>query len=114
MAQTVKILLTDDLEGTEATETVAFALDGKDYEIDLTEEHASQMREALAPYRSAGRKVSRGSQRGRGTTTTSTKNSESPKIRAWAQDKGYKVGPRGRIHQEIVDEYRKATGTNAG
>ena len=35
MAQKVSIVLVDDIDGSEAEETVSFALDGRDYEIDL-------------------------------------------------------------------------------
>lgn len=56
MAQKVHIVLEDDLDGSEATETVSFALDGATYEIDLNDDHAAQLREALAVYVGHGRK----------------------------------------------------------
>ena len=37
MAQRVQIILEDDLDGGDATETVTFGLDGVTYEIDLNE-----------------------------------------------------------------------------
>jgi hypothetical protein len=57
MAQKVHIVLVDDLDGSEATESVSFGLDGTSYEIDLSEENAAQLRDALAPYVGHGRKV---------------------------------------------------------
>ena len=50
MAQRVNVVLVDDIDGTDASETVSFALDGVDYEIDLSDEHAGQLREAVAVY----------------------------------------------------------------
>ena len=110
MAQTVQIIMTDDIDGGEATETVTFAIDGHAYEIDLNESNATTLREALAPFRKAGRKASTSTRR-RKTGTTQQRNTETPKIRAWAQENGYEVGPRGRIHQHIIDAYHQATGT---
>ncbi|MEC9052532.1 MAG: Lsr2 family protein, partial [Actinomycetota bacterium] len=57
MAQKVQIILEDDLDGGEADETVSFALDGTSYEIDLNEDNATKLREALATYVGHARKV---------------------------------------------------------
>lgn len=111
MAQTVQVIMTDDLDGSEAAETITFAIDGQAYEIDLNENNATALREALVPYCKAGRKNTRAATR-RKATTTKQRNKETPKIRAWAQDNGYAVGPRGRIHQHIIDAYHQATSTN--
>ncbi|HEU4489842.1 MAG TPA: histone-like nucleoid-structuring protein Lsr2 [Jiangellales bacterium] len=40
--------------------TVRFGLDGHACEIDLTDAHAGQFREVLAPYVSVGRRLTRG------------------------------------------------------
>lgn len=112
MAQKVQIIMTDDIDGGEATETVTFAIDGHGYEIDLNDNNATALREALAPYCKAGRKASRATTR-RKTTTPQQRNTETAKIRAWAQESGYEAGPRGRIHQHIIDAYRQAIGTSA-
>ena len=61
MAQKVQILFIDDLDGSAAESTVRFGLDGTEYEIDLNAEHAQQLRDALASYVRAGRRVSGGS-----------------------------------------------------
>ena len=47
MAQKVQVLLVDDLDGSEATETVTFGLDGVSYEIDLSSGNASKLRKDL-------------------------------------------------------------------
>ena len=46
MAQCVETTLIDDLDGSEASETVAFAVDGSSYEIDLSKSNAAAMRRA--------------------------------------------------------------------
>src|SRR4029453_385448 len=48
MAQKVHIVLEDDLDGSPATETVSFGLDGKTYEIDLNDKNAGKRRDPLA------------------------------------------------------------------
>jgi len=49
MAQKVNIVLVDDIDQTDADETLTFGLDGKNYEIDLNTKNANALREALHP-----------------------------------------------------------------
>ena len=63
MAQKVNIVLVDDIDGSEASETVAFGLDGSSYEIDLNSTNAAALRDALATYVGHGRKVGAGTRR---------------------------------------------------
>ena len=58
MAQRVHIILTDDLDGSDAAETVSFGLDGAVYEVDLSEDNARRLRESLQGYIGHARKVS--------------------------------------------------------
>ena len=48
MARKTQVILTDDTDGSEATGTVSFALDGVSYEIDLNDDNAQRMREQLS------------------------------------------------------------------
>ena len=57
MAQRVHVVLVDDIDGGDASETVSFGLDGVDYEIDLSERHANELRESLALYVGHGRRT---------------------------------------------------------
>ena len=108
MAQTVQIHLEDDLDGGPANHTLTFALDGKDYEIDLSEANAEKLREALRPYVAAGRKTARGGSP-RGTRTrASNGDPDTARIRAWAKENGHQVSDRGRIHQSVKDAYYAA------
>ena len=112
MAQKVQVVLVDDIDGGEATETVSFSLDGAAYEIDLNEANAAALRETLAPYVGSGRRISgRGSSgrggRGRGGRG---RNNQTAEIRAWARQNGHKVNERGRIPAGIVAAYEKSQG----
>lgn len=75
MARRVEVVLVDDLDGAEASETVSFALDGRAYEIDLSESNASDLRAALTSYVEAGRKVAGGgsAKRPRGARTRASR-----------------------------------------
>ena len=50
MAERIQVELVDDIDGSEAQQTVTFALDGVAYEIDLNEQHARQLRSVFARY----------------------------------------------------------------
>ena len=50
MAKQIIHKLVDDLDGGDADETVKFALDGIQYEIDLSKKNADKLRELFAPY----------------------------------------------------------------
>ncbi|WP_277452773.1 Lsr2 family protein [Janibacter sp. DB-40] len=109
MAQRVQIILEDDIDGGEATETVTFGLDGVSYEIDLNEKNATALRDALAGYVGAGRRVA--GRRSSGSSSSSRSNSnELAKIREWARANGHEVSDRGRISKKVRDAYAKATG----
>jgi hypothetical protein len=58
VAQKIQTLVIDDLDGSAAEGTVRFGLDGTEYEIDLNDEHARELREALARYVGAVRRAS--------------------------------------------------------
>lgn len=107
MAQRVQIILEDDFDGGQADETVAFGLDGSDYEIDLSGENASKLRDALAPWIASARKV--GGRRRRGASATKSQSGPgSAEIRAWAQENGMQVSARGRVPAEIREAYANA------
>jgi hypothetical protein len=57
MAQRRTTSLVDDLTGGSAVETVRFGVGGPQYEIDLSADNAAQLRAALAPFVSRGRRV---------------------------------------------------------
>jgi len=112
MAQRVEMQLVDDVDGTSATQTVRFALDGRDYEIDLNDINAAKLRKALHPYAAAGRRLGAGSGTLRRRRLTAgaygmTKE-EMANVRGWARSNGYQVSDRGRIKGEVVAAYHAA------
>ena len=106
MAQKVKIILVDDLDGGTADETVRFGLDGVSYEIDLSSDNASELRSALERFISGARKTSTG--RATRTKVSTGRNQDSAQIRQWARGNGYAVNSRGRIQAEIQEAYQRA------
>ncbi len=111
MAQ--KVILIDDLDGSEGNETLTYTVDGQEYEIDLSEKNAKKFRAQLEVYIEKSRPVERQllvtsgrTTRRRGTTGRS--RDDLPQIRAWAEAEGLSVSPRGRIKQEILDQYDAA------
>jgi hypothetical protein len=57
VASKTVVELFDDLDGGRADETVIFALDGVEYEIDLSTANAATLRDGLAEYIGHGHKV---------------------------------------------------------
>lgn len=114
MAKRTVIHLTDDLDGSEATQSVEFTFRGKSYTIDLNDANASDFDDALAPY-IAGAKKAEGAAapRGRGRRVSTPQQRSSgdvdPKqVRAWAEANGVAVSPRGRIKAEVLEQYQAA------
>lgn len=107
MAQRVNVVLVDDLDGSDAAETVTFGLDGADYEIDLSDGHAAELREALAPYVKAGRKVG-GRRRRAAARSGGNGGASASEIRQWARDNGWDVPERGRVSAEVREAYAAA------
>lgn len=114
MARKVQVLLVDDLDGSTANETVAFGLDGANYEIDLANANAAAFREALAAYVGAARKLGRSAAPKATRAAASTKptptadRAQNQAIREWAKRNGLQVSERGRIPAEIVAKFHSA------
>ncbi|WP_318208407.1 MULTISPECIES: Lsr2 family protein [unclassified Streptomyces] len=113
MAQRVVVTISDDMDGGEAAETVAFGLDGKMYEIDLNAANAKKLRKALAPYLAAGRTLPAKARTGRSASVESyTRTSLAPDpaaVRAWAQSNKMEVPARGRIPKRVYEAFRAAS-----
>ena len=98
------ILVTPIEDGTGST--VAFAIDGTSYEIDLSDAHAGELRDALAPYLRAGRRVSSTRRASSGSRSSGSAASEAAAMREWATARGMKVSQRGRVGADVVEAYR--------
>jgi uncharacterized membrane protein len=111
VAQKIQVLLVDDLDGGEAEGTVRFGLDGVDYEIDLSAEHAEALRRALAPFIDAARRgLGAGRQQGRRGRRAAASGLDTTEVREWARAQGIEVKDRGRIPAEVVARFKAATG----
>lgn len=103
MAKRTVIELIDDLGGSEATETLRFALDGNEYEIDLAEPNADELRGLLGRFVAAGRKAS-------GTKQAPAVRrlppaADTKAVRFWAAENGIEVNARGRIKDDVLQRY---------
>ena len=119
MAKEVITRLIDDIDGGAAHETVTFERDRQNlYKIDLSSKNAKKLRAELATYVSHGNRVStRGPAAaarppGRRAGAAMVVRDQSQAIRAWAQREKVSTSPppRGRIKQEIVEEYHRNAG----
>ncbi len=104
----------DDVDGTEGEDiqTVTLSLDGQSVEIDLSEKNREALSKALAPYLEAGRRPSSNgavSRRRRSSAPASSGGSVDTKaVRAWAEENGVTVSPRGRISASVIEQYTAA------
>jgi Lsr2 len=57
MTKKVRVHLIDDLDASEASETVRFEVEGRAYEIDLSSRNAQKFRAEIAPYVQHARRV---------------------------------------------------------
>lgn len=112
MAQQTTVILTDDIDGGKAVETVPFGLDGRQYEIDLGAKNAKNLRKAIAAYIEAGRKVNSntGIRAGAKRTAAPTGGADLAAIRAWAHENGIPVAARGRIAASVKEQYLATLG----
>jgi hypothetical protein len=110
MARKVEVHLLDDIDGGNADETVAFGLDGRYYEIDLSARRASKLRSDLSKYINAARRVGRGGLRGRTTSVARSDRAQNQAIRAWARRKKIRLADRGRIPREVIERYQAEVG----
>ncbi len=110
MATKTTTVLVDDLTGEPADTTVRFALDSREYELDLTEKNAEELRATLSRYVQAARKVS-GGRRGAPAAKPGKpgfSEVDPAAVRAWAAGHGIEVPPRGRISRKVIEQYRAA------
>jgi hypothetical protein len=117
MAQQTTVRFIDDLDGSDASGTFDFALEGRQYQIDLSEENAAKLRNALAPFIDVARKAggrSVGRRRPRAQQPVDDKPVRSSReqtaaIREWARQHGHKVNDRGRISKSVMAAYQAAS-----
>jgi hypothetical protein len=116
--QKIITTLVDDVDGSEASQTVTFGLDGTTYEIDLNDAHAEELRATIDKFLGAARRVGGRVPKPRsapaakvisGKPSNITKlKPDNSVIRAWARSNGYTLGDKGRISADIVKAYEEA------
>ena len=114
VARVTQVSLVDDVDGSVASGTVGFGLDGKTYELDLSDKNAAKLRDAVAPFVAAARRAGGRARRPGGATasTGSTPRGDREKttaIREWAREHGHKISDRGRIPRSVLEAYAKAS-----
>lgn len=120
MAKKIIEELVDDLDDGVAAETVEFGLDGVSYEIDLSDDNAKKLRDALADYVAHARKAGNGRRQpsaaparrssGGGTGRGAADREQNAAIREWARSNGKNISDRGRIPSDVIAEYHKENG----
>jgi Lsr2 len=124
MAQKTIVTLVDDLTGevADTISTVEFALDGRAYELDLTDENSAKLHDALSQYVNAARKIGgrrrSGPRPGRAiksTSPTTGYNRETLKsIREWAKRNGHNVSNRGRLPADVLQAWETTQAGSRG
>jgi hypothetical protein len=92
------------LDQSPASQTIHFAIEGVEYEIDLSEKNAKKLTTALQPYVDNGRRVG-GRKRSFSRRAGSGSGIDPKVVRQWANEQGIEISSRGRIPGEIVDRY---------
>lgn len=113
MARKMLVQYVDDVDGSlleeGVGETVRFGLDANDYEIDLSPEHARELRAALENYVAAGRRVQKSGGTGRTTALPKTGPSRDlTAVRKWAKANGFDVSDRGRVPLKVLEAFDAA------
>jgi len=118
LAKRTIIRIFDDLDGGEANNTLVFGWDGRQYEIDLTDENAKRFEEAIAPFLEAARMVGRlqliqqrkfpRALNGAPAVATFRDREQTAAMRRWANANGYEVSDRGRIPGNVEEAFHKA------
>ncbi|GGM99514.1 Lsr2 family protein [Terrabacter tumescens] len=106
MATKLITTLVDDVDGTEAAETLTFALDGTTYEIDLSSKNAEALRVTVAAWAGKARQI--GNRTGARRNIKAVGDSRNALIRAWAAKEGLEIPARGRIPKAVQRQYDAA------
>jgi Lsr2 len=120
VARQVHVTLVDDLDGSPASETVIFGLDGRHYEVDLSEKNAARLRDGLSRFLDAARGAGSGGH-GRRRRSSSTSTAAQPgrssggrehnaAVREWARQHGHAISAHGRLPRSVLEAYRNEVG----
>jgi Lsr2 len=105
VAQQVNVRFVDDIDGSEASETVYFGLDGRQYVIDLSEQHTQQLRDTLATFVAVARRGTGRRSSVPRTPRPAADREQTARIREWAQASGQAIAARGGIPKSVMEAY---------
>ena len=110
MATVTRTYMVDDIDGSTADiESVQFSIDKHDYEIDLSPENASRLRERLEKYIGAAAPVKPAKRAIRKQVISGPVFKEqTAAIRHWARENGFEVSERGRIPSNVREAFEAA------
>jgi Lsr2 len=112
MAQKVITEFIDDIDGSPAERTFTFAVDGTNYEIDLSAENIAEFESAIGGFLESARKV-KASGNGRrlrsaGASGGQQSREQTRAVRQWARQHGHNISNRGRIPTSIQQAFDQA------
>jgi hypothetical protein len=115
MAKSTVEVLVDDLDGSEAAETVRIGWNGQWRELELSEKNLAALSKSFDRYWDVGRPVRAASTDGgrrRAPTGVKSRSAAVPRdpkaIRVWADEQGIAVPSRGRIPRDVEARYNSA------
>ncbi len=106
--------LIDDLDGTPLEEgegkQITFSVEGRAYEIDLSDKNADAFYKALTPFVNVARPAGANSAPVAGRRAARAKSDvDLAAVRQWARKNGHTVSDRGRVPTTIVEAYKAAS-----
>lgn len=112
MAQKVITEFIDDIDGSPAERTFTFAVDGTNYEMDLSTENIAEFKAAIGGFIESARKI-KGSNNGRrnrsaGASGGRQSREQTQAVREWARGQGHNISNRGRIPSSIQQAFDQA------
>lgn len=104
MAKETIIRITDDIDGSEAVESIRFAFRGTDYDIDLNAKNVAAIEKSFEKWIQHGQKSDPGIRTRQRRSSVKNKD-QTAAVREWAKANGYQVSDRGRIAAEVRAAY---------
>ncbi|MFJ2550943.1 Lsr2 family protein [Microbacterium sp. NPDC087591] len=115
MSKRVIVELVDDLDGqpidsNDGGGTVQFALQGRQYELDLSAANLAKLEAAVAPFIEVARTSKTGTSSSSPSPRRRKSTTELAEIREWARSQGISVSGYGRVPAEVRAAYLASKG----
>ena len=114
MATRIRRTVVDDLDAsTDGVGTYRFAIEGVEYEIDLSEANLQRLRTALAPFTAAARRLPKHKPVTRRPASPTGPTAATKRVRRWWADNAERENlpafrANGPIPAQVYDAYRAA------